>query len=78
MDRDSVWPYAASGGTQLIPAAVWSPMELADVVRREAVREHHVKQHRCGGRKRLFAGDISTACARIDAKEARGADLSKA
>jgi hypothetical protein len=63
---------------KLIPAAVWSPIELPDFVWRQAVREHHAKQHRCGGRKRQFAGDISTARARIDAKEARGADLSEA
>jgi hypothetical protein len=35
------------------------------------VREHYAKQHGCGGRERQFAGDISTARARIDAKEAR-------
>ena len=57
---------------------IWSPIELPDVVRREAVREHHAKQHRGGGRERQFAGDISAARARIDAKEARCPDLSEA
>jgi|SoimicmetaTmtLAA_FD_contig_61_269371_length_576_multi_2_in_0_out_0_2 hypothetical protein len=40
--------------------------------------EHHAKQHRGGGRERQFAGDISAARARIDAKEAPSPDLREA